>query len=937
MRFKLFVVLLLLLFSVGVAHCFEDTGERYPNDDPYDYWFTTNVNYGEVLAQGTPLKYIRMQAYNDGGARYETISTIDTIPIDYIAFTTVRASGGNTWLECNLYDDEGVFLVEIPVSLSPTGEFIEIKLSNTGNLQFWDDGVFQSNLLTGIQSQNVYFGFKQTASQTFSTVYYDFDDFTTTTGVIGMPIDWDETYENISMSYGIGNMYSSAGVSFPDETIDYNMVIKYAITGATTNTTHIDNVYGVDTPSSTINLNRSSIFGLDYGTYLVDLKRDGSIIDSTYFNYAYSGAASGTIILDGETYSQGQTAIATYTLTSPDFSGYTYKIKSYDVYATVVDTHTISTSSGTINQALLDYDAGLYYFILQKESKISGSVSELAHDYATVSETVYIHGNITEAVSGTNMHNVSVSYLQGTTYYNTTSALDGTYNVSDLSATISTTVNSNVTYVNDSTFGNESYNLSAFSFTPLAAQVYNVDLILFNVNHTYDNVSAYGLIYDNIYHQPINTATVNIYNDTWSNSTTSTATGYYVFHNLISNGTYSLNATATGYTDTIEYEINTTTSNATRQDIPMSTLCTVTVKARDATTLAYLSDFTATLDGTEGTAINGTVTFSNIEYGLHAISAIADDFYPSATTPLIDEDTEVVLDLTRLASQYYAPHHVKFTVMSLGEWAYGGFGTLYEGVTTNVYLGSSATGDVYKTNPTGDDGAVTFELTEDIQYTLTFIDATQGIDEIRTLYPIKNEYEIVVFSTSMIPDDPATNNILFGCYGQTINLTHGYINVSFNDTSLTTTLVELWINDTNMTNLYYFNTTDTEKAWSQVVPGGNASYAVTFKLENTELSEPLIINRYIKFDDEVKYSLGLDEGWKYQLIAVIIISVIALLFSAINAEKGAVITVLVGWLMVFTGWLTAGLTVPELITLGLMMLFATLIAFGSVIRAGDAR
>ena len=328
---------------------------------------------------------------------------------------------------------------------------------------------------------------------------------------------------------------------------------------------------------------------------------------------------------------------------------------------------------------------------------------------------------------------------------------------------------------------------------------------------------------------------------------------------------------------------------------------------------------------------NGYYYFDGAKAGTYSVRATKTGYTDSSielvTVQALNTTTRnILLQSTSGAGQQYVDHYVKFTVKS---W----YGTLYSGVEVNVYLGDAVIPQY--TGTTGTDGSISFELDENQEYRFTFIDATQNIDEERTLYPKESEYSIIVFGANLIPDDPASSDILFGCYGQSINLTHGYINVSFNDTSVTTTLAELWINDTNQTQLYYFNTTDDAKSWSQVVTGGNASYVVSFKLTNTELSEPLIITRYIKFKDAVNVNLGLDEGWKYQLIAVLIISVIALLGSALNAEKMAVVTVLVGWLMVFFGWLQAGATIPEQITLGLMMLFATLIAFGSVIRKGD--
>ncbi|MCK5387386.1 MAG: DUF2341 domain-containing protein, partial [Gammaproteobacteria bacterium] len=332
------------------------------------------------------------------------------------------------------------------------------------------------------------------------------------------------------------------------------------------------------------------------------------------------------------------------------------------------------------------------------------------------------------------------------------------------------------------------------------------------------------------------------------------------------------------------------------------------------------------------TGSNGYYVFTGLHNSTYSLRATKDGYVDSnieLCTPEFNTTLtrDILLQSTSGAGQQYVDHYVMFTVKS---W----LGTLYSGVEVNVYIGDAVIAQY--TGDTGTDGSISFELSEDREYRITFIDAAQGIDETRTLYPKENYYEVIVFGANLIPDEPASNDITYSCYASSINLTHGFINVSFTDASGTTTLAELWINNTNMTNLYYFSTLDSSKSWSQVVTGGNASYVIVFKIDNTKLAEPLIINRYVSFNDAVNVNLGLDEGWKYQLIAVVIIATVGLLFSAVNAEIGAVLIVLTGWLMIFFGWLQAGNTQGENTTLYLMLLLATLIAFGAIIKGrGD--
>jgi hypothetical protein len=916
----LFGVLVLLLIGVSCAYGFDDSVQRYETGQISDIW--TVSGSGSATIVNYPISYATSNSiYLQSTVHNQPITITNIIPFnsDYFSFTVRSAHFTDaTWGKAHVktYDSDGFLLLDVGIE-----QFLRSYNSNdryefytsSGSLLLDINGGFVANV--GVISSDIsYVSFYVERSTTIdSSVRVRIDDITTSS-IVGMNEEWTQAATYIDTSYGIQSY-----ASFPSST--FTMTSSRVGSGTITNTTTLINI------ADFVRWNRTAIYGTDWGLYHVQLFRDSTKLAETTFTY-FDSTISGSVAYDQDLYSQGQTANIDYTISSADFATYTYYLKLINVYGTVQDTYTLTAASGTESPTLTDYDSGIYYAILSRTNKASGVNEEFAYDYASVTETVYIIGNVTEAVSGTNMQNVSIQYLQGSTYYNTTSAADGTYNVSDLSVSVSTTITANATYVNDTNFGNNSYNLSTFSFTPLSAEIYNVDLILFDVNHTYDNVSAYGLVYDNIYHQTIESATVNIYNSTWSNSTTSTATGYYVFHNLTANGTYSINATATGYIDTIDYSINTTTINATRQDVPMSTLYTVTVKARDATTLAYLSDFTATLDGTEGTAVNGTVTFNNIEYGLHAISAIADDFYPSATTPLIDEDTQITLDLTRLASEYYSPHRVKFTVKTL-------WGTLYSGVAVNVYTGSSASGDTLYTGTTGTDGAVAFELAEYIQYTLTFIDASQSIDESITLYPIENSYPVYIYDT-LAPDDEdiESEEVAVSVTTAEINDTHAYINVTYTDAMNETTDLNIYINQSdesdpfNQTIITFANLGATSSVTHSFIIDDYPGQAYFINIGATHTTFGDIQRTYsVRFDGMLE-DYGFSKIWVW--IGVGGMMFVAGMFKASKAEQGALVVCVVGWVFMGFGFfdslgsqavtsMAAGLSLATVLAVGANM------------------
>jgi hypothetical protein len=926
----LFGVFLLLLFSAGGAYGFDDSVQRYPTGQYTDVWDYGSYALHPSLTTATatksqyPATYPSAQCIklylskpNSAGPVEIWILTDDLQQFEYFSFTCVLGS--------TVHSDSSFYVIYLDHTDSSIGSLNfnlysghRYEFTRSGvDVEVYDNGVsvatttLSSSGVANIQIKSV-FGW---GTQGHSSSIY-LDDFSTSS-IIGMNEEWTQAPTYIDTSYGIQSY-----ISFPDST--FTMTSSRVGSGTTKNTTTLTN------QADFVRWNRTTIYGNDWGLYHVQLFRDSTKLAETTFTY-FDSTISGSVAFDQDSYSQGQTANIDYTITSADFATYTYYLKTMDVYGTVQDTYTLTAASGTESPTLTDYDSGIYYAILSRTNKASGVNEEFAYDYASVTETVYIVGNVTEAVSGTNMQNVSIQYLQGSTYYNTTSAADGTYNVSNLSVSVSTTITANATYVNDTNFGNNSYNLSTFSFTPLAAETYNVDLILFDVNHTYDNVSAYGLITDYIYNQPIESATVNIYNDTWSNSTSSTGTGYYVFHNLIANGTYSINATASGYIDSNDYEINTTTSNATRQDIGLSTLYTVTVMARDATSTAYLSDYTAYLDGSAQESVNGSVIFTNVEYGLHSISAVADGYYPAGTTPLIDEDTTVTLDLTTTPSEYYAPHKVKFVLKSL-------FLTRYSDVTTSVYIGATATGDAYKTGTTGIDGAVVFELSEDTQYTLTFIDESQSIDETITLYPVDNEYTVYTGIGTLIddllnPDDDeqAITAIDVSVTKTIINDNTANITVNYNDIMDETSGLTLTLSQSiagNTTNKTVLSTVDlgttNNTAYNFTVTNYNGqSYLI--EIEATHTTHGAIYRMYgIQFENtDTLFGFTVEVvGW----LAIIFITWFALTATSVTVPHTAIGVCALATVMMAIGWgsyiSVPGLGLAWIMTIGANMAHA---------------
>lgn len=362
--------------------------------------------------------------------------------------------------------------------------------------------------------------------------------------------------------------------------------------------------------------------------------------------------------------------------------------------------------------------------------------------------------------------------------------------------------------------------------------------------------SIHGVVYTSG-NAPVSGALVNIWNSTWSNFLVTGSNGYYYFNSL-TNSTYSIQATKTGYTDS-STELVTAVTNA------------------------------------------------------------------STTRNLL-------LQSASGAGKEYVDHYVKFTVKSL-------WGTLYNGVTVNVYLGDAVIPQY--TGTTGADGSVAFELNENQEYRITFVDAEQEINKEITLYPIDNDYVVYVFTWSYIPDDTPLQTIDYGITYESINLTAGTIYASFTDTESTFTHANFTIKAEDGTVLHSFTTTDTSKNWEQIVTYNNSTiYIAVLEIFDTGLTDGKITQSMVisfKYGIRDSFDFGWEEQWQYQLFGALLMLFAAGLFSMTNAHLGAFVVIGIGWFNIFAGWF------PSTITGSLMMILGTFLAIVFIMRKQESK
>jgi hypothetical protein len=831
-RVFLFIAVFLFLFSPVCA--FEDTFQYYPGGDYSDNWMAlTDPNPSQTTkdiytytSDATHSRMFRIKAYDAPLAPNIEITTTAPDASNYWAMTLNRldinyhshcqcGSGDTAELYVRFYDQDGYLLFTytiLPQScIRQIGRYEFSRDSDTNQVTLKINGTSQG-VIGSATSQMAYVGFRYytICSNAYDYTYYYFDDVTNTGDIVG--VCSESTTHKITELLNYDMNISYALDTIPQNTFtngEYEIDIKTFVGGILTdvvsnvvkNASDTTPVYGFS------NYNRTALTDSDtkYGLYLVYLTRDDVSQDSDYFFFSPPGEVS-SISFSNPDIPIGTTETISYSIDGADFGTYNYHVRIYSTTAQIQSTQ-VSEESSTVTWDTTGENTGLHYAVLSRTDKTSGAYSELTYDIATLSDTIIIKGYAYDAQNESVLDNVSVNFSQASTWYNTTSNASGYYELTGL--IVNTKVNVNASLVN--------YTHENFTFTPLSAEIYTMDLYLINNTPTYSNTTIGGLTYDYPLHQAVTNATVNIYNATWSDTTTSSTTGFYLFEEL-TNGSYTVNATKTDFQDSAEYLADTNNGSWLTQNILMYGIYDLTIRAQDASTDGYLSTFSVDYTGVISSTTNGSITYSGLTYGLYTFSVSATGYYSDSEDILVDSTKTETIQLTQTDSVYYVQHFVKFTVQSI-------WGNKYPGVSVSVYDGSSPT--TTYTGTTGSDGSATFKLYETTQYRITFINATAGTSETRTLYPVDNHYYIIVSSVVGSWDTyttPISDGISFQISKNIINSTHSYVNVSYNDSLSETTSLIIFLNQTSSAD--YFNQTNLDTWNAGATSSGSHSFIV---------------------------------------------------------------------------------------------------------------
>ena len=322
------------------------------------------------------------------------------------------------------------------------------------------------------------------------------------------------------------------------------------------------------------------------------------------------------------------------------------------------------------------------------------------------------------------------------------------------------------------------------------------------------------------------------------------------------------------------------------------------------------------------TGSNGYYVFEGLNSGtVYNLQAKSDRYWDSSIALVSAEDEPVtnnfylIDDLTD--TEWW--HYVEFTLQNV-------WGVTYPGVATNVYIGDSVT--VYESGNTGNDGTITFHMDQNIEYRITFINSTLGINEVITLYPVSKSYIVYIDSYSFELPDVVTDDIQAYIVSSRINATYGHINFTWSDISGLTTSINYYISDVDGNLLYSTNNSGPDMFDSQIVSATDDRYIVRYVgvhpthgiIDETET---------VVFHGGRGVDFGWPHDWQYAVTALAFLIFIGSMFGAKTAHYGAITVVIFAWIFKWIGWL------DETNTSTLLIILAAVIAFGWSLRKSE--
>jgi len=346
---------------------------------------------------------------------------------------------------------------------------------------------------------------------------------------------------------------------------------------------------------------------------------------------------------------------------------------------------------------------------------------------------------------------------------------------------------------------------------------------------------------------------------------------------------------------------------------------------------ALVSIYNSTWSDSLITGANGYYLFKNLkESDTYSLQTTKQGYVDSSIelVTTINNSTvtrNILLERRSGAGDQYDFHYVKFTLKNI-------FDTRYSDVDVKVYEIDNPI-EIF-TGVTGEDGSITFILNRDQEYTLTFIDASQGIDESLTLYPKEDHYNVYVITKSIVPDDDYSSEELdITVSKQNINSTHAYINITYLDNLAETTALNIYLNQSVTNNLFNQTVIDSYSGVSNsttvsfvVEDYAGQTYFVNIDIDHITFGD--VQRSYAVNFDGMEDAHGFSQVYIWLAIGGIMFS--GMIFKATNARQGAFVVCVVAWVFIILGWfdnlgdkgalaITAGVTLATILSIAAIM------------------
>lgn len=867
---KILISILILLTVLVTGQALEDDFNNHPSDDielggmcEWDAVTAGSPTYIGIIPKTGSAYDKQMRMYSQQNGAYARLTTLEGEPFNYISFSG-KMYDVSIWARTTvvLYDSIMVEQMRYDMPHDNADKLFEMIRSGNGDVYLYIDGVLEGHMGTSINIP-YYIMFETYQWDYQGQAYIHLYTITTDGYVLGLADEHspqDNPYINTASNDKIESSWSVRAQdpygSWNDTEV-YQIITTWIDTGQIVNTTTLN----TSAPFGRVVYNRSSIMpSPNYGTYKFELTKDGTVMERNYITFQAVGD-SGTLAWDKPSYVPYETGTVSYHYSSFDPVNYNYYIKTYDINGGLVDTQTLSAVSGDVEVTFDIWSTSSYYSLLVTEAKSSGTAYSLAFDTFDISNEVLATGITYDVTNNVTLNYTGVNFSQSTIWYNTTSDINGSYELTSLSP--NNQIVSNASRTN--------YYHEAFSWTPLTSKAYDVNLYLFPTNITRYTHAIEGMVTDDMLYQGVgNEATVNIWNSTWSANMTTNWLGYYLFDNLHCDSDPVINETFnSGVYESIVQLANTSLVSGSQVVTTTDAVTTYTnvtdyamdyingtIQVHSAGSMAASTDYyinyshyiptdysvNATCDGYEDSD-NYTVTINSwsvqniLMKGIYSLNVTAVNAVTGA--PLqefavtVDGETKQVLNGTARFSKNYGLYtvtgsktdyysdstnvmmdrhrDVQLSLTPVDSEYYPShyvefvvcsiWGKKFPNVVVNVYNSTDTSGTSMLNGTTGTDGAITFRLDQNVRYTLTFI-GNEITDKTVTLYPKNERYYILVSYEApeiISPGEFEYDNVIVNVTSYDNN---GTIHVSYLDRLDNTTALIFYVNQTNLSDIY---------------------------------------------------------------------------------------------------------------------------------------